>query len=64
MPLIVALGLFGMFMGALFHAFAGSPREMTTGIPLALVGVVVVFVGICGWTLEPVDAPETMTTHV
>jgi cytochrome c oxidase subunit 1 len=64
LPLVVALGLFGMFMGLLFHAMAGSPQAMTTGIVLALVGVLVMFVGIYGWTLEPVDAPETTTTHV
>ena len=51
MPFIVALGMFAMFLGVLFN------------FVLSLVGVLIIFIGIYGWTLEPVDAPETISTH-
>jgi cytochrome c oxidase subunit 1 len=51
MPFIVALGMFTMFLGVIFN------------FVLSLVGVLIIFIGIYGWTLEPVDAPESISTH-
>jgi cytochrome c oxidase subunit 1 len=63
LPFIVALGLFAMFLGVVFHARAGSPPEFTTGVALAIIGVLIIFTGVYGWVLEPVDAPESISTH-
>jgi cytochrome c oxidase subunit 1 len=63
-PFIVALGLFAMFLGAIFHARAGSPLDFTSGVVLAVVGILIIFVGVYAWVLEPVDAPASVETHV
>jgi cytochrome c oxidase subunit I len=50
-PFVVALGMFAMFLGVIFN------------FVLSAVGILIIFIGVYSWTLEPVDAPESVSTH-